>query len=149
MNTFGLLLVLLCCFAVCLPARTQTPPAQTASVYLLKPAHVFDGESAELHDGWAVLVRGERIEAVGPAATINAPADAKVIEMPGTTLMPGLIDAHSHVLLHPYSETVWNDQVARESGRLAAASRPSINGPPSRRNPIFSSTVSIWSALRS
>jgi len=85
----------------------MTPAPET--VYLLKPAHVFDGESAELHDGWVVLVRGERIEAVGPASVVNAPADAKVIDLPGATLMPGLIDAHSHVLLHPYSETVWND----------------------------------------
>jgi len=91
------------------------------TVYLLKPAHVFDGESAQLHDNWAILVRGQKIEAVGPAATTKAPADAKVIELPGLTLMPGLIEAHSHVLLHPYSETVWNDQVARESLSLRVA----------------------------
>jgi imidazolonepropionase-like amidohydrolase len=121
MKRYGLFLVLLGCLAVSFPVRTQTTAAQTATVYLLKPAHVFDGEAAELHDGWAVLVRGERIEAVGPAATVNAPADARVIELPGATLMPGLIDAHSHILLHPYSETVWNDQVARESLSLRVA----------------------------
>jgi len=90
-------------------------------VYLLKPAHVFDGESAQLHDNWAILVRGQKIEAVGPTATIKAPADAKVIELAGLTLMPGLIEAHSHILLHPYSETVWNDQVAHESLSLRVA----------------------------
>ena len=121
MKRYCLLLVLLCCFTVSLPARTQTAPVQTMNTYLLKPAHIFDGESAELRDGWAVLVRGDRIEAVGPAGGINAPADAKVIELPGATLMPGLIDAHSHILLHPYSETVWNDQVARESLALRVA----------------------------
>jgi len=68
-----------------------------------------------------VLVRGEKIEAVGPANEIKAPAEAKVIELPGLTLMPGLIEAHSHVLLHPYSETVWNDQVAREALSLRVA----------------------------
>src|ERR1051325_3165843 len=120
MTTYALVLVLLVCLMAGLPAHTPAA-AQTSGAYLLKPAHVFDGESAELHDGWAVLVRGERIEAAGPASSINAPADAKVIEMPGTTLMPGLIDAHSHVLLHPYSETVWNDQVARESVALRVA----------------------------
>lgn len=98
---------------------TTTRPPDT--VYLLKPAHVFDGESAQLHDGWVVLVRGEKIEAVGPANEIKAPADAKVIELPGMTLMPGLIEAHSHVLLHPYSETVWNDQVAHEALSLRVA----------------------------
>ena len=119
MKSYCPLLVLLCCLVLAVTAHTQNP--QTPGTYLLKPAHVFDGESAELHDGWAVLVRGERIEAVGPAAQINAPADARVIELPGTTLMPGLIDAHSHVLLHPYSETVWNDQVARESIAMRVA----------------------------
>src|SRR5437867_8344423 len=110
------------CFIIAYPFTQMTPSAQTQSpapktpdsVYLLKPAHIFDGESAQLHDGWVVLVRGEKIEAVGPASEVKAPADAKVIDLPGMTLMPGLIEAHSHVLLHPYSETVWNDQVARE-----------------------------------
>jgi imidazolonepropionase-like amidohydrolase len=101
-------------------AKTQTP-ATKQTVYLLKPSHVFDGESAELHDGWSVVVRGEKIEAVGPAGEIKPPADAKVVDLPGMTLMPGLIDAHSHVLLHPYSETVWNDQVAREALSLRVA----------------------------
>ncbi|HEY9231152.1 MAG TPA: amidohydrolase family protein [Blastocatellia bacterium] len=121
MKSYRLLLILFCCLALGIPARTQTQTTPTPSTYLLKPAHVFDGEAAELHDGWAVLVRGERIAAVGPASQIDTPADAKVIELPGTTLMPGLIDAHSHVLLHPYSETVWNDQVARESLALRVA----------------------------
>ncbi|MGZ8847255.1 MAG: amidohydrolase family protein, partial [Pyrinomonadaceae bacterium] len=106
-----------------------TPSVQTQSsnpkpretVYLLKPAHVFDGESAQLHNGWVVLVRGEKIEAVGPATAVRAPADATVVDLPGMTLMPGLIDAHSHALLHPYSETIWNDQVAKESVSLRVA----------------------------
>jgi imidazolonepropionase-like amidohydrolase len=103
-------------------AQTQaTAPKQPETVYLLKPAHVFDGESAQLHDSWWVLVRDEKIEAAGPAGEIKAPSDAKVIELAGMTLMPGLIDAHSHVMLHPYSETIWNDQVAREALSLRVA----------------------------
>jgi imidazolonepropionase-like amidohydrolase len=102
-------------------AQTQATPKAPETVYLLRPAHIFDGESAQLHDGWVVLVRGAKIEAMGQASEIKAPADAKVIELPGLTLMPGLIDAHSHVLLHPYSETVWNDQVAREALSLRVA----------------------------
>src|SRR5438876_8469647 len=117
------------CFIILYSLSQMTPSAQTPSpatrppdaVYLLKPAHVFDGESAQLHDGWVVLVRGEKIEAVGSASEVKAPTDAKVIDLPGMTLMPGLIDAHSHVLLHPYSETVWNDQVAREALSLRVA----------------------------
>jgi imidazolonepropionase-like amidohydrolase len=103
-------------------AQTQSPTAKPPeTVYLLKPAHIFDGESAQLHDDWVVLVRGEKIQAVGRASEVNAPTDAKVIDLPGMTLLPGLIDVHSHVLLHPYSETVWNDQVAREPLSLRVA----------------------------
>src|SRR5256884_731746 len=102
--------------------QSQSPvPKAPESVYMLKPTHIFDGQSAELHDGWVVLVRGEKIEAVGPASEVRIPADAKVIELAGMTLMPGLIDAHSHVLLHPYGETSWNDQVAREALALRVA----------------------------
>jgi imidazolonepropionase-like amidohydrolase len=97
-------------------SSTQT---QTETVYLLKPARVFDGET--LHEGWAVLVRGEKIEAAGPTSSVNAPANATIIDMPGQTLMPGLIEMHSHVLLHPYTETIWNDQVAHESLSLRVA----------------------------
>ena len=114
--------ILVCLSAVSSAAYTsQTTDRQTDTVYVLKPARVFDGESAEPHEGWAVLVRGERIEFAGTASEIKAPTDAKVIDLPGTTLLPGLIEAHSHVLLHPYSETPWNDQVAHESLSLRVA----------------------------
>ncbi|MFO0890874.1 MAG: amidohydrolase family protein [Isosphaeraceae bacterium] len=93
---------------------SRTAPAAPPDI-LLRPARVFDGVAAEPHEGWAVLVRGERIEAVGPASELKAPKEARVIELPGTTLLPGLIDAHTHVLLHPYNETPWNDQVLKEA----------------------------------
>jgi imidazolonepropionase-like amidohydrolase len=99
--------------------RTTQKTSQT--VYLLKPGRVFDGDSAQLHNDWVVIVRDERIEAVGPASTVKAPAEAKTIDLSGTTLMPGLIEAHSHVLLHPYNETTWNDQNAHESLALRVA----------------------------
>jgi len=119
---FLLFLMFACSFIQMTPsAQTQTTPKPPDTVYLLKPAHIFDGDSAQLHDGWVVLVHGQKIEAVGPASEVKAPADAKVIDLPGLTLMPGLIEAHSHILLHPYSETVWNDQVAREPLSLRVA----------------------------
>src|SRR6266481_6184278 len=108
-------------FFISMFAGAQQPPVPPAPVSLLKPAHVWDGEAAALRDGWVVLVRGEKIEAVGPASEVKAPADARVIDLPGTTLMPGLIEAHSHVLLHPYSETSWNDQNAHEALALRVA----------------------------
>jgi imidazolonepropionase-like amidohydrolase len=90
--------------------------AQTVTV--LRPARVFDGES--MHEGWAVRVRGDRIDAAGPAAGIDS-ANAKVVDLAGATLMPGLVEGHSHILLHPYNETTWNDQVAHEGLALRAA----------------------------
>src|SRR5881628_2548621 len=107
-KTEKILLCLLCLFVA-------NSSAQTPSSYVLRPARVFDGESAQLHDGWVVVVRGEKIEKAGAPGEVNAPPDAKTIDLPNLTLMPGLIDAHSHVLLHPYSETLWNDQVAHEA----------------------------------
>jgi imidazolonepropionase-like amidohydrolase len=91
------------------------PPAATV---VLKPARVFDG--AALHDGWSVRVRGDRIEAVGADAAAAAPG-AKTIDLPGTTLLPGLVEGHSHILLHAYSETSWTDQVSREGLALRVA----------------------------
>ena len=90
--------------------------AQEATV--LKPARVFDGEA--LHDAWAVRVRAGRIEAAGPAASVDT-TGANVIDLPGATLLPGLVEGHSHILLHPYSETPWNDQVAHEGLALRVA----------------------------
>lgn len=116
--------LLLLCVAVLLPAtkaQQQTASTESYIPYLLKPARVFDGESAQLHEGWAVLVLGPKIHSVGPLKSLGVWPNAQIIDLPGLTLMPGLIEAHSHVLLHPYSETVWNDQVAKESLSLRVA----------------------------
>jgi imidazolonepropionase-like amidohydrolase len=88
--------------------------AQPAEYYtLLKPDRVFDGE--QMHPGWWVLVKGNHIEAVGDASQVKAPDGARIVELKGTTLMPGLIEGHSHLFLHPYNETSWNEQVLTES----------------------------------
>jgi imidazolonepropionase-like amidohydrolase len=80
----------------------------------LRPAQVWDGVALQAHEGWVVVVRGERIEAAGPAGEVQTPTDGRIIELPGMTLLPGLIDAHTHVLLHPYNEALWDDQVLKE-----------------------------------
>jgi imidazolonepropionase-like amidohydrolase len=104
------------CFLLALvPLAAQ---AQAPAAMLLKPARVFDGEA--MHQGWVVRVAGDRIQAAGPSASVDA-AGAKVVELPGATLMPGLVEGHSHILLHAYNETVWNDQVAHEGLALRAA----------------------------
>jgi imidazolonepropionase-like amidohydrolase len=96
------------------PAATQVPPET-----LLRPARVFDGVDPRPHDGWSVLVEGDRIAAVGP--DVIGPPGAKVIDLPGMTLMPGLIEGHSHLFLHPYNETSWDDQVLHEPLALRTA----------------------------
>jgi imidazolonepropionase-like amidohydrolase len=93
-------------------------PAQE-TVVLLRPARVFDGVDPRPHEGWQVLVRGDRIEAAGPS--LAAPPGARVVDLPGTTLMPGMIEGHSHLFLHPYNETSWDDQVMKEPLALRTA----------------------------
>lgn len=105
---FALLSLLLACAA---SAQSPPPPAKTA--WLLLPDRVWTGEGDATHAGWAVLVRDGAIAAVGPVAQIDA-GDAQHLALPGATLLPGLIDAHSHLLLHPYNEAAWNDQVLKE-----------------------------------
>ena len=111
MRTLFLLLLM----AAPLAAQTRD------TLVLLKPAAVWDGTSDAPSAGWTVLVRGDRIAAVGPAAQVGAPKGATVIDLPGATLIPGLIEGHSHLFLHPYNETVWNDQVLREPLALRTA----------------------------
>ncbi|MFL6727294.1 MAG: amidohydrolase family protein [Sphingomicrobium sp.] len=90
-----------------------------AEPILLRPARVFDGVSPAPHEGWSVLVDADRIAAVGP--NLTAPAGAKVIDLPGATLIPGMIEGHSHLFLHPYNETLWDDQVLHEPLALRTA----------------------------
>ena len=87
------------------------PASALAAPLLLLPDRVWDGEA--MHEGWQVLVEGERIVAAGP--DVQAPAGAQRIALPGQTLLPGFIEGHSHLLLHPYDRTPWDDQVLKES----------------------------------
>ncbi|MFX0556700.1 amidohydrolase family protein [Maribacter sp. CXY002] len=80
---------------------------------LLQPDRVFDG--TEMHEGWVVLVNENKIHYTGPVTTIPKTKIAEIIDLKGTTLLPGIIEGHSHLLLHPYNETEWNDQVLKES----------------------------------
>ena len=93
--------------------------AAAGEAILIKPAQLFDGVNPQPHAGWSVLVEGDKIAAVGP--NLAAPAGARVIELPGTTLTPGLIEGHSHLFLHPYNETKWDDQVLHEPLALRTA----------------------------
>jgi imidazolonepropionase-like amidohydrolase len=118
MRFLPVLLVALLC--VVPPMAFAQAPAPSTT-YLLRPARVFDGVSSKPQEGWVVLVRGDRIVAAGPSSQVAPPAGAEVVDLPGTTLLPGLIEGHSHLLLHPYNETSWNDQVLREPLALRVA----------------------------
>ncbi len=92
----------------------QEPVAPPANeVLILLPDRVFDG--SQMHVDWAVVVRGDSIVYAGPGDDLVAPDDARTLVLDGATLIPGMIEGHSHLLLHPYDETSWNDQVLRES----------------------------------
>lgn len=95
--------------------KPQAPPP----IVVLQPDRVFDGDT--MRTGWMVVVRGERIESAGPAASTAVPAGARTIVLKGTTLLPGMIEGHSHLLLHPYNETAWENQVLREPLALRVA----------------------------
>jgi len=89
-------------------------PADSGRVVVLAPDAVWDGVADAPQRGWIVVVRGQRIEAVGPESRVSAPAGAERIALAGATLLPGLIEGHSHLFLHPYNETLWDDQVLKE-----------------------------------
>jgi imidazolonepropionase-like amidohydrolase len=104
-----------CCIALISAASAVAGTDAVATHdYLLVPAKVWTGDDEIAHAGWAVLVHDDRIAAVGPVATLRAPDGTTRVELTGATLLPGLMDLHSHVLLHPYNETLWNDQVLKE-----------------------------------
>ena len=93
-------------------------PAAAETLWL-RPARVFDGVDPRPHEGWTVLVEGDRIAAAGHI--VVSPATARVIDLPGMTLMPGMIEGHAHLFLHPYNEALWDDQVLHEPLALRTA----------------------------
>ncbi|HEY8682844.1 MAG TPA: amidohydrolase family protein, partial [Rhodanobacter sp.] len=93
-----------------LPTLAATPKGD----WLLLPDRVWTGDGDAAHTDWAVLVHDGVIAVTGPVASVHAPAGTQRVELPGATLTPGLIDLHSHLFLHPYNETLWNDQVLTE-----------------------------------
>ena len=118
-------LLLLLAWASCLSLPFTFAGAQATSTnppaVLLVPDRLFDSPNGTIHTGWAVLVRGDRIAAVGPVGSIAAPAGTRRIELTNATLLPGLIEGHGHLFLHPYVEASYADQVLREPLALRIA----------------------------
>lgn len=92
-----------------------------STTLVIVPGRVFDPAQGAAHEGWIVVVRGDRIAAVGPRAAVTIPASARRIDLPRATLLPGLIEGHGHLFLHPYIETPWADQVLKEPLALRVA----------------------------
>ena len=107
-----------------LVAAPPAPAAEAAPGLLLTGARVLDETGERLVEGRDVLIAGGgagragRIVAVGPAGTLGGAREAVRIDLAGLVLVPGLIDLHTHLLLHPYDETPWNDQVLKEALEL-------------------------------
>src|SRR4051794_15195542 len=91
--------------------------ARASEPVLLVPDRVFDGTI--MHTGWQVLVQGDRIVSAG--AKVDVPPNTSRRDLAGMTLLPGLIEGHGHLFLHPYDETSWDDQVLHESLALRTA----------------------------
>ena len=87
--------------------------ADPTGSFVLRPARVWT-EGEPVHTGWVVAIEGNHIVGVGPKESLQVPPGAQLVDLPDTTLLPGLMDAHSHLFLHPYNETSWNDQVLKE-----------------------------------
>jgi imidazolonepropionase-like amidohydrolase len=100
-------IALLCLCMMC----TQLTLAATS---VLRPEQVWTpGEP--LHKDWIVVVTDNRVSYAGPPSGTRIPEGSEQIALPGTTLLPGLMDLHSHLFLHPYNETAWDDQVLKEA----------------------------------
>src|ERR1700712_2014978 len=98
---------------LCLFLQLLLHAQKTDTALLLKPERVFDGE--QMHAHWGVLVKNNIIVAAGDMSELVPDGIYKIIELKGTTLLPGFIEGHSHLFLHPYNETKWDEQVMNES----------------------------------
>ncbi len=96
-------------------------PTAAADDLLLTGARVLNAEGTGWLDDVAVLVSDGRIAQVAALTEIRVTAGTRQLELHGLHLLPGLIDLHTHLLLHPYDEANWNDQVLVESLGLRTA----------------------------
>jgi imidazolonepropionase-like amidohydrolase len=102
-----------CCFFILFVHRSEAQMVSRDSLYMLKPDRVFDGD--QMHTGWWIAVSGSRIVSAGDSAKLKEYRGYQDILLKGKTLLPGLIEGHGHMFLHPYNESSWDDQVLKES----------------------------------
>src|SRR3989454_9392721 len=94
----------------------QAPPAAPQQV-LIKAGRLIDGRSQQVQTNVGILIDGERVKAVGPLAQIQGQAaNARVIDLSQMTVLPGLIDAHTHLLLQgDVTSQDYEDQLLKQS----------------------------------
>ncbi|HSC77487.1 MAG TPA: amidohydrolase family protein, partial [Candidatus Acidoferrales bacterium] len=106
-----ILLVTLAAAIVAAPlAESQTPSAEP--VIAIRAGRLLDVREGRLKENMVLIVRGERIEALGPAAGLPIPEGARVIDLSGATVLPGLIDAHTHLTWDPQSQRTTPPDIA-------------------------------------
>lgn len=93
--------------------------AQNTTRYYLTADRIFDGD--QMHEGWAVIVENDKIISIGSKEKVKEPSGAIKINYPNSTLLPGLIEGHSHLLLYPYNITDWDTQVLKETDSYRTA----------------------------
>jgi len=110
---------------ICVVALHAQDQPTTASI-VLHAARLLDVDTGKMISPGEILVRGERIVSVGNR--VDAPADATVIDLGDCTLLPGLIDAHVHLFLHPGAEDAqtFNESVPERTIRATLAARDDL-----------------------
>ncbi|HEY2358242.1 MAG TPA: amidohydrolase family protein [Phenylobacterium sp.] len=87
------------CVAIIMAGAAGAADAPTVTLY--RHAQLIDGTGAPMRSRMSVLVEGERIKAVAPDAEVTAPAGARIVDLAGKYLLPGLIDSHEHLATPP------------------------------------------------
>ncbi|HEY2391029.1 MAG TPA: amidohydrolase family protein [Candidatus Angelobacter sp.] len=80
-----------------LPALAQTAQKPGSKTVYIRAGHLFDSTSDQLRENMVIVVLGDRIQTIGPANAISIPADATVVDLSHATVLPGLIDCHTHL----------------------------------------------------
>src|SRR3954469_25560904 len=109
------MLELLAVVSTLLGALASEPPRSEPPPLVVTNARVLDATGDSWLSGRSVLIDHGRIASIADAAAVHIPDGAQTIDATGLYLIPGLIDLHTHLLLHPYNEASWNDQVLKES----------------------------------
>ncbi len=97
------------------PDQARTSGAANDRTVVIRAGKLFDGTSERLRTDQLIVIRGDRIQEVGPASSVKTPSGATVIDLSKATVLPGLIDAHTHLFLTGESHGRYEEQILKES----------------------------------